>query len=204
MPSEMLRQKPVGMLPEEFRHRKIWNRAALITAAATMVLWLMGQPVWCKCGSWIPWSWDIWSSHNSQHLLDPYTATHVLHGVILCGLLYWLPRSVPESTLFLAAIILEAVWEIQENSPFIIERYRESTMSQDYYGDSILNSVFDILACAFGYVIALRLRAVKSVVFSIATELILVFWIRDCLVLNVLMLVWPIDAIKQWQTALMP
>lgn len=200
----MLRQKPVGMMPEEFRNWKIWNRAALITAAATMMLWLMGQPVWCKCGSWIPWSWDIWSSHNSQHLLDPYTATHVLHGVILCGLLYWLPRSVPESTLFLAAIILEAVWEIQENSPFIIERYRESTMSQDYYGDSILNSVFDILACAFGYVIALQLRAVKSVVFSMATELILVFWIRDCLALNVLMLVWPIDAIKQWQTALMP
>lgn len=191
-------------MPEEFRNWKIWNRAALITAAATMMLWLMGQPVWCKCGSWIPWSWDIWSSHNSQHLLDPYTATHVLHGVILCGLLYWLPRSVPESTLFLAAIILEAVWEIQENSPFIIERYRESTMSQDYYGDSILNSVFDILACAFGYVIALQLRAVKSVVFSMATELILVFWIRDCLALNVLMLVWPIDAIKQWQTALMP
>lgn len=192
------------MLPEAFYNRRTWNYAALMTAATAMVLWLMGQPLWCKCGLWIPWSWDIWSSHNSQHLLDPYTPTHVLHGVLLCGLLYWLPRSVSESSRFIAAIVLEAGWEILENSPVIIERYRESTMAQDYFGDSVLNSIADIVACAVGYGIAYRLRAIKSIAFSLATELVLVFWIRDNLTLNVLMLLWPIDAIKQWQTALMP
>ena len=84
-----------------------------------------------------------------------------------------------------------------------VNRLAESTMAQDYFGDSVINSVFDILACAVGYGIAFRLRAVQSVIFSIATELILLAWIRDCLTLNVLMLVWPIDAIKQWQLALM-
>ncbi len=200
----MIRQSPLGIIPDEFRNRKIRGCAGLIAAATVAILWLMGQPWWCKCGSWIPWSWDIWSSHNSQHLLDPYTASHVLHGVIFCGMLYWLPRSVPGSARFLAAIALEGGWEILENSPLIIERYRESTMAQDYFGDSLANSACDLLASTAGYLIAYRLRAVKSVVFSVATELILVFWIRDCLTLNVLMLVWPIDAIKQWQMALVP
>ena len=190
------------MMPEELYNRKLWNRAALMTVATTLALSLMGQPLWCKCGSWIPWSWDIWSSHNSQHLFDPYTASHVLHGVIFCGMLYWLPRSVPESTRFLAAVALECGWEILENSPLIIERYRESTMALDYFGDSVMNSLADILACIVGYGVACRLRAVKSVIFSVATELILVFWIRDCLTLNVLMLIWPIEVIKQWQMAL--
>ena len=198
----MLKQKLIGMMPEEFRNKKSCYCAALIMAATVVILWLMGQPLWCKCGSWIPWSWDIWSSHNSQHLLDPYTASHVLQGVIFCGMLYWLPSSVSGSARFLAAIALEGGWEILENSPLIIERYRESTMAQDYFGDSVMNSVFDILACAIGYGIAFRLRAVRSVIFSLATELILVFWIRDCLTLNVLMLLWPIEAIKQWQMAL--
>ncbi len=191
------------MMPDEYHKRKIRGCAGLIVAATAAILWLMGQPMWCKCGSWIPWSWDIWSSHNSQHLLDPYTPTHVLHGMILCGMLFWLPSSVPGSTRLLAAFVLESSWEILENPPLIIERYRESTMAQDYFGDSVINSVFDILACAVGYGIAFRLRAVQSVIFSIATELILLVWIRDCLTLNVLMLVWPIDAIKQWQLALM-
>ena len=199
----MIRQRLIGMMPDEFCNRKIWGYAGFIVAATVVILWMMGQPLWCKCGSWIPWSWDIWSSHNSQHLFDPYTPTHVLHGIILCGMLFWLPSSVPGSTQFLAALVLEASWEILENSPLIIERYRESTMAQDYFGDSVINSVFDILACAVGYGIAFRLRAVQSVIFSIATELILLAWIRDCLTLNVLMLVWPIDAIKQWQLALM-
>ncbi len=200
----MFKQDLIDLIPDEFRSRKAWGAAGFIVVATVAILWLMGQPWWCKCGSWIPWSWDIWSSHNSQHLLDPYTASHVLHGVIFCGLLYWLPRSVSGSSRFLAALVVEGGWEILENSPVIIERYRESTMAQDYSGDSILNSVFDILACGAGYVVALRLGAVKSVAFSLASELILVFWIRDCLTLNVLMLVCPIDAIKEWQMGAMP
>ena len=179
-----------------------WTVGLVVVTA--IVLRLMGQPIWCKCGQWKPWSWDIWSSHNSQHLFDSYTASHVLQGVIFCGMLYWLPRSVSGSTRFLAAVVMEGGWEILENSPLIIERYRESTMAQDYFGDSLANSACDLLASMAGYLVACRLRAVKSVVFSVATELVMLFWIRDCLTLNVLMLVWPIDAIKQWQVALMP
>ena len=130
---------------------------------SVVVLRLMGQPVWCKCGSWTPWSWNIWSSHNSQHLVDPYTFTHVLHGVVLCGLLYWLPRAVPEWIRYLTAIVLEAGWEILENSPTIIERYRAATISKDYFGDSVANSIADILACAVGYWLAYRLRSMRSV-----------------------------------------
>ncbi len=170
-----------------------------VVVATAVILRLMGQPLWCKCGEWSPWSWDIWSSHNSQHLIDPYTFTHVVHGLILCRLVYWLPRSVTDGIRYLAAVVLEAGWEILENSPLIIERYREATISQDYFGDSVWNSVGDILACVVGYGIALRLRTVKSLLFIAATELILVITIRDCLILNILMLVWPIEAITLWQ-----
>ncbi len=176
-----------------------WTAGAVVATA--VILWLMGQPVWCKCGGWSPWSWDIWSSHNSQHLIDPYTFTHIVHGLILCGLVYWLPRSVPAGVRFLAAVVLESGWEILENSPLIIERYREVTISQDYVGDSVANAVGDILACVVGYGIALRLRTVKSLMFCAATELILAMTIRDGLILNIIMLVCPLEAIKQWQSA---
>jgi len=179
---------------------KIWASAVVIVAAA-VTLRLMGQPLWCKCGGWSLCSWNIWSSHNSQHLIDPYTPSHVLHGVLFCGLLFWLPRSVPGWARFLAAIVLEAGWEILENSPFIIERYRTTTIAKDYIGDSVANSVSDILACAAGYAIAFRLRTFRSLMFAAATELILLVCIRDCLTLNVLMLVYPMEAIRQWQTA---
>jgi hypothetical protein len=123
----------------------------------------------------------------------------VLHGILLCGLLYWLPRSVTERGRYLIAMLLEAFWEIQENSPFIIERYRMSTISQDYFGDSVVNSVGDILACALGYWIAFHWRTRRSLFFFFVTELVLAIWIRDNLILNVVMLVFPSDVIQQWQ-----
>ena len=173
--------------------------AVAVGMAMAIILYLMGQPLWCKCGGLSPWSWDIWSSHNSQHLVDPYFFTHVLHGVVLCGLLYWLPRSVSESSRFLTAVVLEAGWEILENSPTIIERYRAATISKDYFGDSIMNSAGDLIACIVGYLLARRLGFRNSIVFFLLTELILLLTIRDSLLLNVLMLVWPVEAIKWWQ-----
>ena len=173
--------------------------AVAVGMAMAIILYLMGQPLWCKCGGLSPWSWDIWSSHNSQHLVDPYFFTHVLHGVVLCGLLYWLPRSVSESSRFLTAVSLEAGWEILENSPMIIERYRAATISKDYFGDSIMNSAGDLIACIVGYLLARRLGFRNSIVFFLLTELILLLTIRDSLLLNVLMLVWPVEAIKWWQ-----
>ena len=173
--------------------------AVAVGMAMAIILYLMGQPLWCKCGGLSPWSWDIWSSHNSQHLVDPYFFTHVLHGVVLCGLLYWLPRRVSEPSRFLTAVILEAGWEILENSPTIIERYRAATISKDYFGDSIMNSAGDLIACIVGYLLARRLGFRNSIVFFLLTELILLLTIRDSLLLNVLMLVWPVEAIKRWQ-----
>ena len=177
-----------------------WSTAA-VSMAMSIMLHLMGQPLWCKCGGLSLWSWDIWSSHNSQHLVDPYFFTHVLHGVVLCGLLYWLPRRASEPSRFLTAVILEAGWEILENSPAVIERYRAATISKDYFGDSIINSGGDLIACIFGYLLARQLGFRLSMVFFLLTELILLLTIRDSLLLNVLMLVWPIEAIKQWQMA---
>ena len=188
-------RRTLQILPHQTEMR-LATGIVLFTAG---ILYFMGQPLWCSCGSWRPWSWDIWSLHNSQHVLDPYTFTHVLHGVLLCGLLYWLPRSLSERVRLLAAVVLESCWEILENCPIIIERYRAATISKDYFGDSVANSVADIVACLIGYQLAYRLRTVKSLVFFAATELILLFLIRDCLILNVVMLVCPLDVVRQWQ-----
>ena len=190
--------------PRPFRNRQLIRWTVLMTALSVttaLTLKLMGRVVWCQCGSWIPWSWDIWSQHNSQHLIDPYFFTHVLHGIVLYGLLHWLWRSGSAPKRLLAAVLLETAWEVLENSPLIIDRYREVTISLDYYGDSVANSLFDIVACALGFVLARSVTAWKSMLFFVATELLLVFTIRDCLTLNVLMLVWPVDFVKQWQMA---
>ena len=192
-----------GDVGEDHGRNRHWRVAGsiILAIAAAVTLWLMGQPLWCKCGGWSPWWWDIWSSHNSQHLIDPYTASHVLHGVFFCGLFFWLPRSVSLNVRFLTAIVLAVGWEILENSPIIIERYRAATIATGYSGDSVINAVADILACAIGYAIAFRMRAAKSLIFFFATELIVLICVRDCLVLNVVMLIYPIEAIKVWQLA---
>lgn len=175
-------------------------RLTIVFAATAAILKFQGRTFWCKCGSWLPWSWDIWSTHNSQHLLDPYFFTHVLHGVILYGVLFAIFKHTPRGTRLLWAVLLEAGWEILENSSVIINRYREATISLDYFGDSIANSLFDIVACVIGFAVAARLRVWQSVVLVVATELLLLMAIRDCLALNVLMLLFPIDAVKDWQS----
>jgi hypothetical protein len=167
--------------------------------ATVVALRLLGRVFWCECGSLIPWSWDVNSPHCSQHLIDAYFFTHVLHGLVFYAVLVvvrW-PRSV--SSRFLAVVFLECFWEILENSPLIIERYRAVTVSLGYFGDSIANSIVDILACWFGVLIACRAKVWQSVTIFVITELLLVATIRDCLTLNVLMLPFPVDAILQWQ-----
>ena len=189
------------MNEKESRRRLVIGAGGLLlmVAVTASVLRQLGQVGWCACGSPVPWSWDIWSSHNSQHAVDPYTFSHVLHGLILYYLLRFLPGRLDTLTRWLLAISLECSWEILENSPVIIERYRESTISLDYFGDSVTNSVCDILACGLGYLIAARLGWKKSLVLLVAIELLLVVTIRDCLFLNIVMLVYPIEAIRQWQ-----
>lgn len=192
----MTQPKTTADEPDQWR---FFAAAAVVPLVTLLSLKAMGRVFWCQCGTWNPWSWDIWSQHNSQHLVDPYFFTHVLHGVILYGVLHWLWESGSMPQRFLATVILEAAWEILENSPLIINRYREATISLDYFGDSIANSLFDIIACAMGFVLASRLAVWQSVTFALVNEVILLIAIRDCLALNVLMLIWPIDAVKAWQ-----
>lgn len=173
--------------------------AAVILVLMTLALAVMGRRWWCACGTWSLSSWDIWSSHNSQHLMDPYFFSHLLHGILFFGFLQLLPGRVWMTARVFIAMTIEVGWELLENSPVIINRYREATISLDYFGDSIANSIVDVLACMLGYAITARIGW-WSILLLISVELAMVFAIRDCLALNVLMLIWPIDAIKHWQS----
>ncbi len=171
----------------------------LAIAVAVMILQWQGRVVWCQIGDYLPWSWNIWSPHTSQHIIDPYSFTHVFHGVIEFWLIGLIFRKVPMAWRLLIAVMIESSWEILENSTYIIQRYRESTISLDYFGDSIINSISDILCCATGFVIAYKLRFWRSLALFVITEIILTVAIRDSLIINIVMLVYPIEAIKQWQ-----
>jgi hypothetical protein len=171
-----------------------------VLVIAAGILRAMGRSWWCECGSAVPWSWDIWTRHNSQHLLDPYTPTHVLHGVLFYGLLHLLlGRRTGVALRGVIAMVMETLWEVVENTNTVIDAYRESTIAIGYYGDSVWNSLFDILACGVGYLAAAWLPLWISVAGYVAVEVILVIWIRDNLLLSALMLVSPVEAIKSWQ-----
>jgi len=173
--------------------------AALLVATAA-ILHTMGQPWWCALGDLAPWSSAVDSAHNSQHLGDPYTLTHILHGFAFYGLLWALAGGRwSQRQRFFVAMAVESAWELFENTDFVISRYREATISLDYFGDSIINSLGDILACAAGYLAAAAIPTAASVATFAGVEILLLFWIRDSLLLNILMLVWPIEAIKNWQ-----
>ena len=142
---------------------------------------------------------DIWSSTLSQRVFDPYSPSHVIHGLLFYALLWMVARQYPMRRRFVAAMLLEAAWEVLENSPVIIDRYREVTIALGYVGDSVLNSISDILMMAIGFGLAARLPVRWSVAIAVALELVVLAVYRDNLTLNVIMLVSPNEAIKTWQ-----
>jgi hypothetical protein len=173
---------------------------ALMAFGALALAW-MGQTWWCRGGQPYLWSGDIWTEHNSQHLADPYTFTHFLHGVLLYGLLWLvLGRRVELAWRAVIAMALQVGWELLENTDLVIERYRETTISLNYYGDSVGNSLGDMTACLLGFCFAAVVPVWASVLAFVAVDASLMLWIRDSLLINVVMLVAPIDAIREWQS----
>lgn len=172
---------------------------ALVLVVTTFQLRNQGRLWSCSCRNLYLWSGNVWSSDNSQHLFDPYSFTHLLHGIIFFWILVWIiPRLSLIWRLWLA-ISIEALWEVIENSDFVIQRYREETAALGYQGDTIVNSLGDILICGAGFLFAYYLGIRKSLVLFVVTEVVLLLWIRDSLLLNVVMLIHPIDGIKEWQ-----
>lgn len=175
---------------------RYWPAALLLTAA--LLLW-MGRPPICTCGTVKLWTGAVQSADNSQHLADWYTPSHILHGLIFYGLAWLAARSRPPGERLVAAVAIEAGWELLENTQFIIDRYRETTAALGYNGDSVLNSVADIGWMSLGFLLARKLPIWASVAMFAGFELLTLATIRDNLTLNVVMLVAPIDAVRAWQ-----
>lgn len=171
-----------------------------LIAVTAVILLAMGRVPICTCGTVKLWTSDVLSADNSQHIADWYTPSHIIHGFLFFGLTWLVARRLPLGARALLAIVIEAAWEIAENSPMIIDRYREATIALGYTGDSVINSVSDIAFMLVGFFFAARAPVWLTVVLAIFFELFTGWLIRDNLTLNVLMLLHPVDSIRVWQS----
>lgn len=184
--------------PSRFGPRTIALLIVALLAATATTLLAMGRPPICTCGHVALWHGAV-DSGNSQHLLDWYSPSHIIHGFLFNGAAWLLLRRLPPRFRLLIAVAIEAGWELIENSPMIIDRYRTATMALGYTGDSVLNSMSDIGCMMLGFALARTLPLWATVLLAIGLELLTLAVIRDNLTLNVLMLLWPIEAIRDWQ-----
>lgn len=181
--------------------QKYWPTIAIVAsfAAAALFLHLEGRLWICACGRVQIWTGQVCSANNSQHFLDPYSFTHVLHGFLFFWLISWLFARLSANWQLALAVAVEAGWELFENTNFVIERYRSQTAALGYNGDTIVNSFGDICCCLVGFVIARRLGLRGSIIVFLLLEAVLIFWIRDSLLLEIVTLIIPIDAVRAWQ-----
>lgn len=186
-------------------HRKAIVATAVVFAASAAILFAMDRPPICECGTVKLWHGVVQSSENSQHLTDWYSPSHFTHGLIMFFLawLLWdkwrLFGGPPARWALPIAVVVEAAWEIVENTPMVIDRYREVTISWGYAGDSMVNSLADIGWMIAGFLVAARIPWQASVAIALFFEAFTAWAIRDNLTLNVLMLFWPLEAVRQWQ-----
>ena len=176
-----------------------WLAALLILAVLAAWLSATGQPFLAASGRILLWYNDPSGPEGSQHLFDWYSPSHLIHGLLFYAALWLVARRVPVGWRLVMAVVVESAWELVENSPVVIDRYRSVTVSKDYFGDSVLNSVMDVVCMGLGFWLARRLPVWASVILILAFEVFTTWVIRDGLALNVLMLLWPVDAVREWQ-----
>lgn len=182
-------------------NNRFWVITGLLVFLIIMTVYLNAQGrLWFSAsGDVLLWVGDAFSNENSQQLLDPYSFSHFLHGVIFFFILKYTFRNFSLESRFVASVMMEGCWEMLENSAIIINRYRDATAALGYNGDTIYNSYGDLLSCSIGFIVARYVGLKLSILLFIAIELICLFWIKDNLTLNVIMLIYPIEGIKDWQ-----
>lgn len=191
---------PLPTNTPSWQWKKIWLIIAVAATAQAAILYMMGRVPVCECGTIRLFVNEVNSNENSQQFFDWYTLSHIIHGFIFYGLFWLIAPKAPLHVRLLLALGLEIGWELVENSNFIIERYRANTSSVDYFGDSILNSVFDTFSMVLGFFLAARLPIWVIIVTAVFFEILALIVIRDNLILNVIMLLHPFDFIRQWQS----
>ena len=174
---------------------------AFVLFAVALVEDWQGRSWWCPAGDLSPWSWVVMSQHNSQHVIDPYSFTHLLHGMTEFFILTLLFPRVSIAWRLFMAVGVEGCWEAIENTAYVINRYREVTISLNYFGDSIVNSLSDVLCCAGGFMLARALRFWRSAAVFVLTEIALIMTIHDSLVINIIQLIWPTETLRHWQNS---
>lgn len=172
----------------------------IVFSLVAAIEYLSGRSLLGPDGRFGFWDGDIWSSENSQRVADAYSFSHIIHGILFYGFLWLVARRLPLKYRFLFALVIEGGWELLENSPIIINRYREATIALGYVWDSILNSVSDVGMMALGFLVARISKIWISIAIILVFEIGCLFWVRDNLTLNVIMLVHPVESIKVWQS----
>jgi hypothetical protein len=191
-------------MPSVKRHKWIVLTLIFVGSLTGAIELGMGRSLLGPDGKFGLWESNIWSSECSQRLADPYSFSHLAHGMLFYGALWLVARKLPVRHRFLIAAALEAGWELLENSPIIINRYRQTTIALGYDGDSVLNSLSDLLMMSIGFLLAFRLRPWVTVTVLVAMEVGCALWVRDNLTLNIIMLLYPVQAIKAWQMSGQP